>query len=187
MVGNHNGKGIPSKTALHFPEKGGRKYGTKIWDSKLRWNLDELMEFLFPTQYSPVHHKIAVDYLEYLIEQGEVTYQDKLEFCSKRGYSINTLGKNVIPKLYRFGLIHRTRDLPKTTAWNIKSKRKSREHESLQFSSFLRKIAEEWDSIVSSGRIRRKHQNQKEQEDLREIEKQERLEWERYQRENGGY
>ncbi|MBD3262663.1 MAG: hypothetical protein GF334_13505 [Candidatus Altiarchaeales archaeon] len=49
----------------------------------------------------------------------------------------------------------------------------------------MRKVAEEWDSIVTSGRIRRKHQTQKEQEDLREIEKQERLEWERYQREIG--
>lgn len=185
MVGNHNGKGIPSKRALHFPEKGGRKYGTKIWDSSFRWTIDDLMEFIFPAEYSPICHKIAVDYLEFLIERGEVTLQDKREFCNHKGHSLNTLTKFIIPKLYRFGLLHRSREYPKTGKWSIKSKRRSYEHESLQFSSFLRKISDEWEAIVSTGRIRRKHQNQKEKEDLREIEKQERLEWERYKREQG--
>jgi len=185
MVGNHNGKGIPSRRALHFPEKGGRKYGTKIWDSNFRWNLDDLMEFVFPNEYSPVCHKIAVDYLEFLVDRGEVSLQDKREFCDQHGHSLNTLLKNIIPKLYRFGLIHRTRELPKNGAWNIKSKRKSYEHESLQFSSFLRKIADEWEALATTGRIRRKHAEQKDKEDMREIEKQERLEWERYQREMG--
>ncbi len=91
----------------------------------------------------------------------------------------------MIPKLYRFGLIHRTRELPRNTVWKLKSNRKSVEHESLQFSTFLRKIANEWEAIVITGRMRRKYQTQQEKEKEREIQKQERLEWERYLREIG--
>jgi hypothetical protein len=183
MVGNHNGKGIPSRHALYFPEKGGRKYAIKIWDYSFRWDMDNLTEFLFPAQYSPVCHKIAADYLRYLIEKGEVTYQGKVEFCNQHNYSINTLNKQIIPKLYRFGLLHRTREFPTNARWSIKSKRRSYEHESTQFSSFLRKIADEWEAIVNTGRVKRKHEEQKQKETQREIEKQEKLEWERWERE----
>ncbi|VVB54966.1 Uncharacterised protein [uncultured archaeon] len=183
MVGNHNGKGIPSRHALYFPEKGGRKYGAKIWDYSFRWNTDDLLEFLFPTEYSPICHKIAAKYVEFLVEKGEVTYQDKVEFCLKNKYSINTLNKHIIPKLYRFGLIHRTREIPKNTRWTIKSKRRSYEHESLQFSTFLRKIADEWDAITTTARTRRKHDDQKEKERLNEIQKQEKQEWEQWEKE----
>jgi hypothetical protein len=57
------------------------------------------------------------------------------------------------------------------------------EHESLSFSTFLRKMATEWEAIVTTGRMKRKQRNQHEKE--REIMKQERLEWERYLREMG--
>jgi len=67
------------------------------------------------------------------------------------------------------------------------SKRRSYEHESLQFSSFLRKIADEWEALATTGRIRRKHGDQKQKERENEIQKQERLEWERYMREKEGY
>ena len=183
MVGNHDGKGIPSRHALYFPEKGGRKYGTKIWDYSYRWNIDDILGFVFPGEFSPVCHKIAVDYVGFLVETGEVTYPDKVEFCLKHQYSINTLNKHIIPKLYRFGLIHRTREFPKNVKWCIKSKRRSYEHDSQQFASFLRKIADEWEAIITNARIRRKHQNQKQKETQREIEKQEKQEWERWEKE----
>jgi len=184
-MGNSNGKGIPSKKALCFPEKGGRKFGVKIWDEALRWDIDDVMEFLFPKEYSPVCHQIAVDYLNFLIENGEATFGDKKAFCQKHECSLNTLNKNVVPKLYRFGLIRRTRELPKNAAWRPKSKRKSIEHESLQFSTFLRKIANEWEATVNTGRMKRRHQIQQEKDKEREIQKQERLEWERFLREEG--
>jgi hypothetical protein len=185
MVGNHNGKGIPSRHALYFPEKGGRKYGLKIWDYSFRWSLDDLLDFIFPYEFSPVCHKIAVNYLDFIIEKGEVSYHDKVEFCLKNNCSINTLTKNIIPKMYRFGLIHRTRELPKNTSWTLKSKRRSYEHDSLQFASFLRNIADEWEAITTTARVRRKHEVQKEKEQERKIEKQERLEWERYLKDRG--
>lgn len=185
MVGNHNGKGIPSKRALCFPEKGGRKFGVKIWEEACRWDLDDLMDFVFPQEYSPVHHQIAVDYLNYLIERGETTIRDKHEFCEKYGHSMNTLRKNVIPKLYRLGLIHRTRELPKDTPLKHNTTRKSIEHESLSFSTFLRKIANEWEATVNTGRMKRGYQRLQEKDRENEIQKQERLEWERYLREEG--
>jgi hypothetical protein len=180
-----NWKGIPTKCAMHFPEKGGRKFGNKIWDSGFRWSVDDLLEFLFPSHKMPKFHEVAVEYLKFLLQTGKNTENGKKEFCQRKGYSMNTLRKNIIPKLYRFGLIHRTRKLPKNGAWNIKSTRKSIEQESLQFSTMLRKMADEWETMVETARLRRQKETQKEREDEREIEKQERLEWNRYLREKG--
>ncbi|MFH1404286.1 MAG: hypothetical protein ABIH11_08470 [Candidatus Altiarchaeota archaeon] len=180
-----NWKGIPSKCALYFPEKGGRKFGNKIWDSGFRWSMEDLLEFLFPSHKMPVFHKLAIEYLKFLLDEGKNTENGKKEFCQRKGYSMNTLRKNIIPKLYRFGLIHRSRKLPKNVKWNIKSKRQSIEQESLQFSTMLRKMADEWESMVNTARLRRQADIQKEREEENEIQRLERLEWERYMREKG--
>lgn len=180
-------KGIKSKYALCFPEKGGRKFGQKIWDAKFRWKMTDLVEFLFPREKMPVFHEVAVEYLKFLLDTGRNTENGKKEFCRMKGYSMNTLRKNIIPKLYRFGLIQRTRKLPKTVRYSIKNKRQSNEQESLQFSTMLRKMADEWESMVNTARLRRQADIQRERDDMREIEKQERLEWERYLRERGEF
>ena len=168
-------KGIPSSESLHFPNKGGRKFGNKIWDTGYRWEIEDLLGFLFPHNKMPKFQEVAVEYLKFLLQTGKNTENGKKEFCRRKGYSMNTLRKNIIPKLYRFGLIHRSRKLPKNVKWNIKSKRQSIEQESLQFATMLRKMADEWESIVNTGRLRRQADIQKEREDEREIEKQERL------------
>jgi len=178
-------KGIPTKQALRFPEKGGRKFGRKIWDSSFRWDIEDLVEFLFPTERMPIFHEVAVEYIKFLLENGDNTIEGKKEFCQKKGYSIKTLKKHIIPKLYRFGLIHRTRQFPKNGRWGIKSKRKSYEHESLQFSTMLKKMAGEWEAIVTTARMRRQAQEIAEKEKEREIQRQERIEWARWERENG--
>jgi hypothetical protein len=175
-----NWKGIPSKHAMYFPEKGGRKFGQKIWENGFRWNISDLMEFLFPTSRMPRHHEVAVEYLKFLLEIGDNTEEGKREFCEKTGYSLNTLRKQIIPKLYRFGLISRTRQFPKTTAWNIKSKRKSYEQESLYFSTMLRKMASEWEVIVKTSRSKRQILENMAENRLKEIQRQERIEWEKY-------
>jgi len=180
-----NWKGIPTKCSMYFPEKGGRKFGNKIWEEGFRWNVSDLMDFLFPHHKMPVHNEVAVEYVKFLLENGDNTENGKKEFCQLKGYSLNTLKKAIIPKLYRFGIIHRTREFPKNGRWNIKSKRKSYEKESLVFSTMMRKMADEWEAMVETARLRRQKETQKEREGEREIEKQERLEWERYLREKG--
>ena len=182
-----NWKGIPTKQSLHFPEKGGRKFGQKIWEQGFRWNVSDLMEFLFPSERMPIFHKVATEYVEFLLDNGDNTEQGKKEFCQKTGYSFITLRKHIIPKLYRFGIIHRNRELPKNVKWNIKSKRRSYEKESLVFSTMMRKLGEEWEEIVNTARKRRQDEIRQGREQLREIEKQERLEWERYLRDKGEY
>jgi len=182
-----NWKGIPSKCALYFPEKGGRKFGNKIWDSGFRWSIKDLLEFLFPSHKMPVFHELGVEYLTFLLDEGKNTENGKKDFCRRKGYSMNTLRKNIIPKLYRFGLIHRSRKLPKTVRWNIKSKRKSFEQESLQFSTMLRKMADEWETMVNTARVKRQTGETRQLNREKDIQRQERLEWERYLREKGEY
>jgi hypothetical protein len=180
-----NWKGIRSKEALHFPEKGGRKFGQKIWEAGFRWSISDLMDFLFPHHKMPRHHDIAVEYVKFLLENGDNTENGKKEFCQKTGYSFNTLKKHIIPKLYRFGLIQRTRELPKNVKWNIKSKRKSYEKESLRFSTMMIKMADEWKEMVNTARARRRAKENKAGEQMKEIQRQEKLEWEQWEKEHG--
>jgi hypothetical protein len=182
-----NWKGIPTKESLHFPEKGGRKFGQKIWEQGFRWSTSDLMEFLFPSERMPIFHKVATEYVEFLLDNGDNTEQGKKEFCQKTGYSFITLRKHIIPKLYRFGIIHRNREFPKNTAWNIKSKRRSYEKESLAFSTMMRKLADEWEEMVNTARAKRQVIERRGKEDEKEIQKQEKLEWERYLRDKEGY
>jgi hypothetical protein len=72
-----------------------------------------------------------------------------------------------------------------TTLGKPKPKRKSIEHESLSFSTFLRKIANEWEAILNTGRMKRRYQKQQEKDKENKIQKQERQEWERFLREEG--
>lgn len=180
-----NWKGIPTKKALYFPEKGGRKFGQKIWEPGFRWTTSDLIEFLFPRNKMPIFHEVAVEYVKFLLDADENTEDTKKEFCQKRGYSYITLRQHIIPKLYRFGLIHRSRELPRNVKWSIKSKRKSYEHESLQFSTMMRKMADEWEQMVETSRSRRQKQGNKEKEKEREIERLERIEWAKWEKENG--
>ena len=183
-----NWKGIPSKHALYFPEKGGRKFSQKIWGNSFRWDIHDLMEFLFPTSRMPIHNKVAVEYVKFLLENGDNTEEGKKEFCQQTGHSLNTLRKHIIPKLYRFGLVSRSREFPKTTAWNIKSKRKSYEKESLCFSGMLKKMAEEWETMVNTARSRRQDKETKAEDRLKEIQRLEKLDWERWEKERAlGY
>lgn len=184
-MGSNNWKGIPSKESLWFPEKGGRKYGNKIWDHSFRWRVEDLVEFLFPSERMPRFNETAIEYIKFILENGDTLEDGKKEFCLKSGCSWGTLKKSIIPKLYRFGLISRTRALPKNGAWTIKSNRKSYEKESLRFSTMLRKLADEWEAMVSTGRMRRQVDDTREKEEMREIQRQEKLEWERYLRERG--
>lgn len=183
-MASDNWKGIHSKFALCFPEKGGRKFGEKIWDSQFRWKINDLVEFLFPYARMPVFHEVAVEYLKFLMEQGSNTELGKKQFCMEKGYSMNTLRKNIIPKLYRFGLIKRSRIIS-GSRWSPKSKRRSIEQESLQFSTMMRKMADEWEEIVTTARKRRKIKGQQEKNEMKRIQKLEKLEWERYLREKG--
>jgi hypothetical protein len=139
-----NWKGIHSKYAMCFPEKGGRKFGNKIWDQSFRWKVEDLVEFLFPQERMPRFHETAVEYLKFILENGDTLEDGKKEFCNQSGCAWGTLKKSIIFKLYRFGLISRTRALPKNGAWSIKSTRKSYEKESLAFSTMLRKMASSW-------------------------------------------
>jgi hypothetical protein len=133
----------------------------------------------------PRFNETAIEYLKFILENGDTLEDGKKEFCNQSGCAWGTLKKSIIPKLYRFGLISRTRALPKEGRWSIKSTRKSYEKESLRFSTMLRKMADEWEAMVETARLRRQKEIQKEREDIRDIEKQERLEWERYLREKG--
>jgi hypothetical protein len=180
-------KGIPTKCSMYFPEKGGRKFGNKIWEEGFRWNVSDLMDFLFPHHKMPVHNEVAVEYVKFLLENGDNTENGKNEFCRLKGYSHNTLKKAIIPKLYRFGLIHRNREFPKNGKWNIKSKRRSYEKESLVFSTMMRKMADEWEEMVKTARSHRQIKENKQNTWEKEVQRQEKLEWEKYIREKEGY
>lgn len=71
------------------------------------------------------------------------------------------------------------------TSYVPKGKRKSYEKESLSFSTMLRKMADEWEAMVTTARMRRQVEERRGKEEMREIEKQEKLDWERWEEERG--
>ena len=72
---------------MHFPEKGGRKFDNKIWDFGFRCNMEDLLEFLFPSHKMPVFHKLGVEYLKFFLDAGKTTENGKKELCNQSGSS----------------------------------------------------------------------------------------------------
>ncbi len=147
-------RGVPAGESLWLPKHYGREMRDKGGiDSKIRWSLDDTVDFVFPLKYQPKYHKIAVDFLGLVFRKHRVNKEDISKFLKDSGYSRSTLENKIIPKLVRAGLVKREREAAG------RMKRKSRAliiTESLTFSNYLRRIASEWETLVETARFKRK-------------------------------
>jgi len=71
----------------------------------------EVVDFVFPRRYQPAYHRVASDFLALVLERDWVTKKEIGDFLLKTGYSKSTLENKVIPKLVRFGLVKREREI----------------------------------------------------------------------------
>jgi hypothetical protein len=141
--------GIPSDESLWLPAH----YGVEVkrkggLEKAIYWELGEVVDFIFPKKYQPVYHKVATDFLTLVLERDWVTKKEIGEFLKKNNYSKSTLENKVIPKLARFGLIKREREI---TA-GLGKGRALILSESLTFANYLERVSFGWSMLVNTSR-----------------------------------
>jgi len=141
--------GVPASESLWLPPHHGvelkRKGGL---DKTVYWDVGEVVDFIFPRRYQPTYHRVACDFIRLVLDRDWVTKKDIREFLAGHGYSKSTLENKIIPKLVRFGLLKREREI---TA-GLGKGRALILSESLTFSSYLERVAFAWNMLVSTGR-----------------------------------
>ena len=105
-------RGIPVSESLWIP----KHYGSEIrekggLDRSVIWEVGDVVDFIFPEKYQPTYFRVATDFLTLLLEKDILTKKEISQFLKETGYSRSTLENRIIPKLVRFGLIKREREL----------------------------------------------------------------------------
>jgi hypothetical protein len=137
-------KSMPSGESLWFNYD---KLPKKI---KQRWELDDVLELIFPKEFNPAQKDIASKLIKTMLNKPEGLSGEEIEEFRKANEISNaTLRNLVIPKLVRIGLISRERDSP-TGQTN-----KDKHHMMIiklseSFGNALKKIGEEINSIINT-------------------------------------
>lgn len=144
--------GIPSGETLWLPGH----YGSDIkkkggLEKTVIWDVGDVIDFVFPKKYQPTYHKVACDFIKILFERERVTKKEIAVFLEENRYSRSTLENKVIPKLVRFGLVKREREIKS----GLGVGRGLVLSESLTFASYLGRIAFGWNMLVSTARKKR--------------------------------
>ncbi len=141
--------GIPSSESLWLPPHYGGQIKKKGGlDKSVYWDVSEVVDFIFPKRYQPTYHIVACDFLELVLERDWVTKKEIGEFLKSRGYSKSTLENKIIPKLVRFGLIKREREI----TGGLGKGRALILSDSLTFTNYLERVAFAWNMLVSTSR-----------------------------------
>lgn len=152
-------RGIPSKESFYLPSH----YSSEIRkfqdeeENVLRnyWNLEELLNFVFPKQYQPVYNKIAVGFMNELIKKNSLTSTEISSFVKENNISKATFYNRVLPRLKRVGMIK----VERQTVIAEHSKQKYRPMDislSKSFGNYLSKIGDSWLALVDDVRTRKK-------------------------------
>lgn len=152
-------RGIPSSESLYFPPYSDvRKFQDESESpTKNLWNLDEVLNFVFPKKYQERYHQIATDFMTLLTARANLEGRDLAAFISEKNISKATFYNRVLPRLRRVGMIKIERE----TVVALESKRKFRPMRislSKTFGNYLMKISDSWLAIVDDARSRREAQ-----------------------------
>ena len=122
-------------------------------DGEVIWSVGDVIDFIFPRVYQPKYYQVALDFTVLILDNGTITKGDISKFLSSKNYSRSTLENKVIPKLVRFGILKREREIEDGQLGKGRSLILS---DSLTFSSYLEKIGGAWKSQVVTSRHKRK-------------------------------
>jgi hypothetical protein len=144
--------GIPSSESLWLPMHYGAELKRKGGlDKTVYWDVGELVDFIFPRKYQPTYYGVACGLIGLLLESDYVTKEEIGVFLKKNKYSKSTLENKVIPKLVRFGIVKREREL----TGKLGKGRGLVLSESLTFANYLERVSFAWQVLVQTGRKRR--------------------------------
>ena len=145
--------GIPAADSLWLPPH----YGIEIkrkggLDKAVFWDVGDVVDFVFPRRYQPVYHQVSSDFVRLVLEKDWVTKKEIAEFLIQRGYSKSTLENKVIPKLVRFGMLKREREIK----GGLGKGRALILSDSMTFANYLERVAFAWNMLVSTSRKKEK-------------------------------
>ena len=151
-------RGIPSKESLYLPPY----YSSEIRkfqddnENPLRnyWNLEEIVNFVFPKKYQPKYHEIATKFMELVANKLKLEGKEISNFIKENNISKATFYNRVLPRLKRVGMIK----VERQTVISEKNKQKYRPMVvslSKTFGNYITKIGESWLAIVDDARSRK--------------------------------
>ncbi|MFH0861349.1 MAG: hypothetical protein V1921_09125 [Candidatus Altiarchaeota archaeon] len=141
--------GVPAAETLWLPPHYSKEVRDKGGLEKaVIWSVEDVVDFIFPKKYQPKYFEVATKFLKIVLERDWVTKKDISRFLKENGYSRSTLENKIIPKLVRFGLIKREREI---TAGMGKG-RSLILSDSMTFTNYLERIAFGWNMLVSTAR-----------------------------------
>ncbi|MFA5106533.1 MAG: hypothetical protein WC506_06270 [Candidatus Micrarchaeia archaeon] len=148
-------RGIPSKESLYLPahnssalrqfEDSGENLTHSVWD------LEDVLNFVFPKQYQMKYNEIAVKFLSLFLTKQVLEGSDVSGFVKANGISKATFYNRVLPRLKRIGMIKVERE----TVVAAESQRKFRPMKiriSKTFGNYLNKIGNSWHAYVETAR-----------------------------------
>ena len=152
-------RGIPSKDSLFLPpynspELRAFQDGNENI-TRNSWNLEEVVNFVFPARYQTKYHEIAIGFMRLLLEKSALTGDEIGNFVSQNGVSKATFYNRVLPRLRRVGMIK----VERQTIIALENKRKFRPMTitlSKTFGNYLMKIGDSWLAIVDDSRSKKK-------------------------------
>jgi len=152
-------RGIPSKDSLFLPpfnspELRSFQDGNENI-TRNSWNLEEVVNFVFPARYQSKYHEIAIAFLRLLCDKTQLTGDEIGNFVSQNGISKATFYNRVLPRLRRVGMIK----VERQTLIALESKRKFRPMTislSKTFGNYLTKIGDSWLAAVDDARTKSK-------------------------------
>ncbi|MFA6213843.1 MAG: hypothetical protein WC717_01035 [Candidatus Micrarchaeia archaeon] len=152
-------RGIPSKDSLFLPpfnspELRSFQDGNENI-TRNAWNLEEVVNFVFPKRYQAKYHEIAIGFMGLLLERSALSGDEIGNFVSQNGISKATFYNRVLPRLRRVGMIK----VERQTIIALENKRKFRPMAitlSKTFGNYLTKIGDSWLAIVDDSRSKKK-------------------------------
>ena len=152
-------RGIPSKESFYLPAHYSseiRKFqddGENVFRNY--WNLEEILNFVFPHKYQPVYNEISILFMKEVIKKDKLVAGEITEFVKKNNISKATFYNRVLPRLKRVGMIK----VERQTIIAEHNKQKYRPMEislSKSFGNYLSKIGDSWLALVDDVRSRNK-------------------------------
>jgi hypothetical protein len=141
-------RGIPSKESVYFV------YSKLPMSLEARWEVEDILQIIFPPQYKKSQYALAVKLVKFLGEKGSLNGEELSAWIKENNVSESTLRNLVIPRLVSTGMLARERVNP--TGQTSKDKR----HEmvlklSTRFGEAFKHIGNEWNGIIQAWRIKK--------------------------------
>jgi len=133
----------------------GRSHLRKVPDKEMRWELEDLLVFVFPKDIQETYNKVAKAFMESLLFNASAGINgDQIgAWLLENNFSKATFYNRVLPRLIDIGLVERKRVHGDTG-------RKMILYPSLSFGLYLQKMGSVWNEIINTARAKSKNQEE---------------------------